>query len=439
MNIKQTYAARRCFWLTLVPTWLAMAASSYAAENGIWNLESSIQRSLQVAPELAAVSAKIRAQQGRLRQAGNWPNPSLEFRLDNKLGQEDSAGGRDLTRFAFSQSLPIRRLSRQRRAAAARLSMAQENRRYQQLLLEHRIARSYHSLQLAKAKLQLAKHRLNVIDALITGKRKNRKGVDPLIRYLSPLTRNRLSVIRGQAKQEVAVAEGQYEEAALTFRTLLNLTGNSSLELMPLVPIKAILPLSKLQSSFRVHPLFDMGKYRLKAAHADVDIARALRFGTPKVSLFRERDFLAGRRRNINGMELSIQIPFWNLNKGGITAARSHVAVVQYRLQAQRRDMQNKFNLSYRHLNHLIEQTKHYRLYLLQPARRVFNLARKGFAAGGLNVLTFVDANNTYFNARVRYLELLRLCRLEAAEIRLNAGLSIANSGTTTGPAGTRK
>ena len=55
----------------------------------------------------------------------------------------------------------------------------------------------------------------------------------------------------------------------------------------------------------------------------------------------------------------------------------------------------------------------------------MFELTRRSFAAGESNVLALVDANNTYFDARARYQELLQECALASADLRLAAGLSI--------------
>ena len=45
-----------------------------------------------------------------------------------------------------------------------------------------------------------------------------------------------------------------------------------------------------------------------------------------------------------------------------------------------------------------------------------------------MNVLSLIDASNTYFDARKRYLELLYESWVEMAELRLAAGLSLLNT-----------
>ena len=49
-------------------------------------------------------------------------------------------------------------------------------------------------------------------------------------------------------------------------------------------------------------------------------------------------------------------------------------------------------------------------------------MTNKGYLAGELEVLSLIDANNTYFNAHTRYLELLQQAWLELADLHLAAG-----------------
>ena len=57
--------------------------------------------------------------------------------------------------------------------------------------------------------------------------------------------------------------------------------------------------------------------------------------------------------------------------------------------------------------------------------KEVFELTHKGFLSGELNVLALIDANNIYFDAQARFLELKKAILIEAADLRLAAGLSV--------------
>ncbi len=401
-----------------VVVWPVLPAA--AAETGVWTLESAIRRVLEVAPERRAAEAEVAMRAGELTQADAWPNPTVELRADGKLGLEDNRGGYDFTQIAITQPLPLRRLDYQRRAAEANLKAARAALRLQRLLLENLAAQAFHTLQFAVERRRLAQERL----AFATGLH---LGTDRLVRYLSPLERARLDILRETARQDVALAEGKWEEASAQFRALLALPLDARLETEPLAPPGAPGGLEALLDRLATHPALVATQLARDASRASIDVARAQRFADPTVSVFREQDYLGNSRQSFTGVMLGVQIPLWNRNDGGVARARGEADKAEALLEAQHRDFDSRLRQSHLHLGHLIEQAEHYRTRLLQPARRLLELTRKGFAAGEQNALALVDASNTYFDAQARYLELLRDAWLEVAQLRLSAGISVAD------------
>ncbi len=403
---------------------LASACASVQAQ--VWNLESSVERATTVAPELRAAEAEVAARTGELTQAGAWPNPAVELRTDEKLGIDDGRGGYSLNQMSITQPIPLRRLAHQRRAAEAGLESARAGQRYQRLQLETRTAQAFHALQFAAERQHLAEERLKFAEGL-------RPGADRLVRYLSPLERARLDILRESARQDVASAEGKWSEAVSQFRALLVLSPDAQPETTPLTPFNAPAALAELHGRLATHPALRATQQARNASRANVDVARSQRFADPTVSVFRERDYLAGSRRDYTGFMLGVQIPLWNINGGGVARAVAEADKAEALLAAQHRDLESRLRQNHLHLGHLIEQAEHYRTRLLAPARQVLDLTRKGFATGEQNGLALVDASNTYFEAQARYLELLHGAWIEAAELRLAAGISLAD-GTAVQP-----
>ncbi len=397
-----------------------LAGACAGASAQVWNLESSVARALAQAPELRAAEAEVGARRGELTQAGAWPNPTVELRADEKLGIDDGSGGYKLNQASITQPLPLRRLAYQRRAAEASLESAQADRRHRRLQIEARTAHAFHALQLTAGRQRLAEERLRFAEGL-------RPGTDRLVRYLSPLERARLDILRESAHQEVAQAEGKWSEALATFRALLALPPDESLATMALTPVGTPAALDQLSERLASHPALRAVQLTHAASRAGVDVARAQRFADPTVSVFREQDYLAGSRREYSGVMLGVQIPLWNFNGGGVARAVAEADKAEALLAAQQRDLESRLRQNYLHLGHLIEQAEHYRTRLLVPARQLLDLTRQGFATGEQNGLALVDASNTYFDAQARYLELLHDAWAEAAELRLAAGISLVD------------
>ncbi len=395
---------------------------AHAAEAPVWTLDASVHQALLVAPEIRAASAEVAAREGALKQAGAWPNPSIDLRADQKLGIEDGSGGADLTQVAITQPLPLTRLAPQRRQAEGQLAAARERLRHVRLIRETEAARAFHALQLTQARLQLTEQRVAFVKNLesTTAQRSGR-----IVRYLSPLERARLAILREAAEQESASAEGKYSEAAAQFRSQLALAPDTAPQTRPLDPTEQPPPLDMLLKRLDAHPVLVANDQDIEAARAGIDVARASRFADPTIGVFRERDYLAGTQRDYHGVMVSVQVPLWNLNSGGVVRAQAEADRAREHRAVQRRDLEMRLRQSWLHLGHLIEQAQRYHERLLGPARKMLELARRGFETGEQNVLALVDGYNTYFDAEIRYRELLQESWQEAAELRLAAGVAL--------------
>ncbi len=396
-------------------------ASGATQAQAPWTLERSIRQVLEVAPEAESAQAGVAAAEGALSQSLVWPNPEFELRGDDRLGKDDGQGGTDLTQFVFSQPLPLSgRLGHQRRMAQAVLKRARAERRYRLLLLEAETARRFHALQLANARLRLARQRLELADDLQhAGQRRARAG------EMARLERLRLDLIREAAQQNLAKAEGRFNEALSRFRAYLGLPAGFVPELVPLTPFESMPPLAELLAGLPDHPALQVEQYGLEASRAGIDLARSERWPDPVLRLFREQDYLGGRRQEVNGVGVAVTVPLWDRKQGRIREAHAEMDRAEARLRARERDLGSRLRQAHLHLTHLVEQGVHFRERVYAPAREVFEMTRRAYDSGEVEILYLIDANNTYFDAHERYLELLQEAWLEAAELRLAAGRSL--------------
>lgn len=390
----------------------------------LWTLESSVQAAIKVSPLMGAADAGVKSAEGSVTQSGSWPNPTIEVTGTNKLSINEGISGNDLTQMSFSQIVPLGRLSNEKSEATAQLRATQHAREYQQLLLEGSTAKVFHKLQITEAKFKLALEQLEFADRYQQGQ----KGRDPLVRYLSPLERKRLIIVRELANQEVASTEGEYGEAQSGFKTLLQLPENILYKTAPLKPYANSNDLKTLKDQSANHTSITTLKYKLEAAEASIGLAKGKRIPDLTLTFFRELDFLDNKRQYFSGATLGLTIPLWDFNSGEVAKAKADALKVKYEKQALEQELSGKLQQTYTHLGHLVAQADNYRTKILGPAEEVFSLTNKSFKAGEVNVLSLIDASNTYFDARKRYLELLYESWVELAELRLAAGLSLISS-----------
>ena len=120
-------------------------------------------------------------------------------------------------------------------------------------MLEYKIAQRFHALQLTEAELQLAKKRLQQASRYQNTGRKRHSG-DPLIRYLTPLETMRLDIVLQAAKQTVEVAEGEFNEAAESFKALLGMSVDNPIRLMTLTSVPTPDEFNILEKNLQTHP-----------------------------------------------------------------------------------------------------------------------------------------------------------------------------------------
>lgn len=411
------------FFRPLIVTSVILHASPALAQK--WTLTSSVQQAMSASPELKKEVAEIGARREDVSLSSLWPDPSIELRVDNKLGQDDGSGGYDLIDIKVSQAIPLSRTRHQESVARANLKASEFSRKYQALLLQNNVSRVFHKLQFASAEYSLAEKRLQLADQQSRQSQKNSDGI--VVRYLTPLEKMRLDIIREEASQAASSAEGKYRETLNEFAKLLVIDADMATtvaELQPVTDIPDIERLFKLQDK---HAQLSSQQQLLQAAKHEVDVARTTQTADPTISLSRSQETFPGGRGDVYGVMFNIQIPIHDRKSTAESKANYKASEKNIELQQLRRDLHIDLKRSFTHLNHVVEQAADYKKKVLTPAKNMLELTNKGFASGELKMLSLVDANNTYFEARLHYLNLLYQARVELADVNLYAGQLITD------------
>ncbi len=427
MFIKYKFS-KRIYTLTysLTASLILMLSSTASIAQPItqqWDLHSSVQQAVANSPELQKAMAEIGSRQADIGLSGLWPDPEIGFRIDNKLGQDDGAGGYDLTDITISQSIPMSRIKYQESAAEASMKAAQFSQQHKTLQVQNRVSKVFHQLQFASAELTLAKKRLKLANELVSKTRKNGQGV--VVRYLTPLEKMRLNIIREEARQAEHGAEGKYNEALNEFAKLLVIDADSVSSVSELLPITTIPNIENLIASQDTHAQLSSQQQQVLAANHEIDVARNSQSIDPSVGLSWSRDSFEYGRDDVYAIMFNAQIPLSNRKNTAASKATYKASQQRIELQLLKRELKINLNRSFTHLNHVVEQAEDYKKKVLKPAKRMLDLTNKGFTSGELNILSVVDANNTYFDARLNYLNLLYQARVELAEVKLFAGQMI--------------
>jgi len=193
-------------------------------------------------------------------------------------------------------------------------------------------------------------------------------------------------------------------------------------DLIPITRIPELISLTGMQEN---HPLFSGQQESVQAAMNEVDLARSSSIRDPSISVNRLRENFSTGTENVYGIMLNFEIPIHDRKSSAVSKANYNVSQQRIELARLKRGLQINLKRSYTHLNHVIEQATEFKKKVLKPASKILQLSERGFISGELNILSLVDANSTYFEARKEYLDLIYQTWVELADINLYAGNSI--------------
>lgn len=415
----------------LLSTLCMPALASTASATSLWTLQSSIAQAHSTSPELKQTEAIIGARNADIELADLWPDPSIELKVDNQTGLDDGSGDYGLSEITISQDIPLSRLQHQKSVAEANLNAARYSQSNTALQLENRVARVFYELQLASTTYDLALKRVKLADKLNSSSLKNNQG--NVVRYLTPLEKMRLSIIREQAHQAESAAEGKHLETLTEFYKVLGIDANSEVHVAELAPLDKIPELKDLIEQQNNHPLLSNQQQQLQAATSSIEVARSASMKDPSISINRLRENFSSGTENVYGVMLNFEIPVHGRKSTEISKASYNASQQRIELARLKRELQINLNRSYTHLNHIIEQASEFKKKVLTPSQKILQLSEKGFISGELNILSLVESNNTYFESRMHYLNLVYQAWVELADIHLYAGKSMLKSELTPG------
>jgi cobalt-zinc-cadmium efflux system outer membrane protein len=96
-----------------------------------------------------------------------------------------------------------------------------------------------------------------------------------------------------------------------------------------------------------------------------------------------------------------------------------------------KRELIARLRQSHIQLQHLLAQAGHFKQAVLQPAKNLLRATERNYDIGAASSLALIDAYNTYFNARNRYLDIIFRSHQKAIDIKQVLGRSLlAANGT---------
>jgi cobalt-zinc-cadmium efflux system outer membrane protein len=395
---------------------MATAAGAPAAEpagdsRADLTLPGALRRAIEAHPGLIAASFGVEAAEGRLRGAGQKPNPEAAVDFENFSG--DLAGAKESeTSLRISQRLETGG-KRGARLAVARAdrSLAGRDLEAARLDLVRDVRRDFVGGLAAQRELELAGETLAIARevAEVAG-RKVEAGALPAVEA----TRARVAIATAELGSQRA-----REAARLALERLALHWGGDpvperiegSLDSLPVVPAT-----DTLVSRLPENP--DLARWGDQRALERARLRFERSHGTPDLELGAGYRRLAAESRGTLLLGISTELPLRNRNQGAIRAAAADLERTSYDEERARRALEAELRDQAARLHVAQAEVRGLRRSVLPGAQEVYEGVRQGYERGRLTYLDVLEARR--FLAEARQAEIAALRELEQSVVEID-------------------
>lgn len=389
-------------------------------------LESLEQMALAFNPSVQRAAAMVAAAGGTWVQVGLAPNPSVGYE-----GQQLGSGGlAEQHGVLFSQEVV-----RGGKLALNRAVAGNERLRLEQELEAQRL-RVLTDVRVAYFQVLLAQRQIDLTNNLIQIGQEGAKTVDALYRSQEV---GKSDVLQAQLEIENSqiLAENARNRYASAWRSLTAVVGSPMLAQQPLVgdplaPPRQIEFDDALGRLLTLSP--EMAAASMAVSRARAAIERERVEPVPNVTV---QGLVNWQDNGVNGkadggLAVSIPIPVFNRNQGGVARAQAELVAASRALEQLELDLKNRLAPTYERYANARNQVVRYREIILPTADESLDLTRKTYTAGETNYVALLTAQRTYSHTQMGYLEAVRVLRVSEVEID---GLLLSGSLSSSPPA----
>ncbi len=411
---------------------LLLLSSAVGAASGVdtgkrtISLHEAVVRTIEQNPDLRAFDYQLKAQQGRVLQAGLAPSPELSFELEDALGTGDNKG-MDSAEATLTISWVVERGLRQRHISAARagssLLMAEADLRQLDAAAEtarrYLLCLAYQAREVSADKaIQLAEETIRSVAKRVTAGKTPKAELSRAEAELArrKLAREGIDHERISANRQLAA---QWGEVVPTFARVEG----------DITETLRVASFELLKSRLQQNPEFTRlsSERLLKKAELQLALAKErpswrLNAGVRHSNSSDEQAFVAG-----------ITIPFGERtrNPGRIAAARANLAKTDQQESAMRTHIETALYVIYEKLQHSLHIIDALRGEIIPPLEqaltetlRAYNLGRYSYLEWRTVQAEVLDAQNALIEASIdaRY-NMIEIERLTG--VRLTTGSSL--------------
>lgn len=386
-------------------------------------MASAMALALKKNPSLAGFSAEIRARDAAALQAGLLPNPELGVEMEN-FGGKDALEGVDgaETTMAFSQLVELGgKRGNRRKVATLDKTLAEWDYQSKKLDVLAATAKAFVEVLIAQEQVALNGDLLKLAEQTTTAVSEK---VDA--GKVSPVEKSRAQIELAAARTEANKAVRELEAAR---RRLAGFWGGERVDFGRAVgqlgDISTLPDEESLKAFLGNNP--DMARWAAELERSEAALNLARSEAVPDLTLsagvrnFQETDdnaFVVG---------VSIPIPFFNRNQGGVSEARARVDKAQSEQRAAKVGLVTGLSDTWQSLSAAYTEAVGLRDEILPSAQSTYESTELGYREGKLDFLQMLDAQRTLFTVKRQYLLALGSYHLASIDMERLVGVPLSD------------
>jgi outer membrane protein, heavy metal efflux system len=384
----------------------------------VYRLNALEAEALQRNPTLTQATAHVRSSEGRERQAGAWPNPTVGYLGDEISGGVGVNGGRQ-GGFIEQTIVLGRKLYLAQQVAGSDVKIASLEKEEQVYRVQNAARSAFFQALAAQEMLALANARVTLAA----------KSLDTAQRLQNAGSRDASDVLMAEIEAERAKLAVEVQQAQLRqhWENLRDVVGDPALPIGTLAgKLDADLPELDPQQSVSLlldeSPAIQMAKESARRAQNTVEQVKRQAVPDLQVRAGLEQNFetndLTGKAYGLQGVaEARVELPIFNRNHGNVAAARAEFESSQTESRRVELELRRQASLVVEEYESARATVKAYRERILPRSRSLYEMQQKAWGRMALSYPQVLLAQQSLFNAQAEYIHALLNLRTNAVAL----------------------
>lgn len=420
---------------SLLLSWGHMVAADRAAKT--FTPDAIASEVLAKNPEVSFYEAEIAAAKGERRTAGTYANPELNTEIGGKTARDRASGGLLGEGMAWSVSVQQTfewpgRMALRKAIANKQITLAELGQEKFKTALAAQARMLALKLFVAQEKARVATEVADRFHALLEVLvQRETAGVTPLLEQRI-LEANSVTLQRRASESRLSAKAAMYELNQLRGEAFANdvVITADKLHFNDAPSVAALLAQAR-DNNFELR----MRQVELQQQGFKVSLEELERNPSITVGPF-VRQERADIKETVAGISLSVPLPLWNRNKGGVETAQARVRQAETTMILSQRSIERQVREQAETYQSKLEEMSRWRPDAAQSLHDAAELGDRHYRLGALPIATYTELQRQYLDAMEALLDTRSEAYMAAQELEVLTGARLyPTAATTTGKA----